>query len=85
MQESAVKVAGADVAAELAAVVRMEFADHLRTGAREAADYIERYAFQLVTNRPASYPHPPLTMHSALRHMARELCRDEAALLRRQK
>lgn len=64
------------------AEVRAEMADHMRTAVREAPTYIERYARQAVLNK-ASYPHPPLTMHSKMRELVRELVRDAVVLGRR--
>lgn len=75
-------VPGQDTADLIAAVAKGEMAEHLRDAAKYAGAYIEAYAFQLVMNRAAE-PRPSLLMHSSMRHLARELVRDEAARLRR--
>lgn len=64
------------------AEARADFADHLRTAVAEGPVYLERYARQAVLNK-ADYPHPPLTMHSKMRELVRELVRDAVVLGRR--
>lgn len=73
---------GQELAEMVAAAAKAQMADHLRDAAKNAAPFIDAYAFQLIHNRARGLD-GTLTMHSAMRHLARELCRDEAALLRR--
>lgn len=73
---------GQELAEAVAAEAKAQMAEHLRDAARYAGPFIDAYAFQLVHNRARKLD-GMLTMHSAIRHMARELVRDEASMLRR--